>query len=142
MKYAQSQGINNANVPLTHMSQSEEDPRSSQSHAPGRNSIINLTNTNVSTRSPSALGASRNNTDEGDAPPAFTTGLFKDPIFEKGVALNLAGAASGAGVGGPGSASPTGPNPLSQTPVTYSPATPSTFHPENQRLIHGRQMSS
>lgn len=27
---------------------------------------------------------------EGDAPPAFTPGLFKDPIFEKGVAMSLA----------------------------------------------------
>jgi hypothetical protein len=28
--------------------------------------------------------------EEGDAPPAFTPGLFKDPIFEKGVAMTLA----------------------------------------------------
>lgn len=27
---------------------------------------------------------------DGDAPPAFTPGLFKDPIFEKGVAITLA----------------------------------------------------
>jgi len=27
---------------------------------------------------------------DGDAPPAFTPGLFKDPIFEKGVAMGLA----------------------------------------------------
>jgi len=26
---------------------------------------------------------------DGDAPPAFTPGLFKDPIFEKGVAMSL-----------------------------------------------------
>lgn len=65
-----------------------------------------------------------------EAPPAFTPGLFKDPIFEKGVALNLA-AASNAGPGGPYGASP----------VTYSPATPSTAHAgmERQGLIHGRQ---
>ena len=64
------------------------------------------------------------------APPAFTPGLFKDPIFEKGVALNLA-AASGAGPGGP----------YGGSPVTYSPATPSTAHAgmERQGLIHNRQ---
>lgn len=27
---------------------------------------------------------------DGEAPPAFTPGLFKDPIFEKGVAMSLA----------------------------------------------------
>lgn len=36
--------------------------------------------------------ALQNNGEEadGDAPPAFTPGLFKDPIFEKGVAMSLA----------------------------------------------------
>lgn len=68
----------------------------------------------------------------GGAPPAFTPGLFKDPIFEKGVALNLAAAAassnnvglsSGAGAGGVGPGGLYG-----SSPITYSPATPSTAH--------------
>lgn len=37
---------------------------------------------------------------EGDAPPAFTPGLFKDPIFEKGVAMSLANQ-SGVNLSGP-----------------------------------------
>ncbi|KIM32099.1 hypothetical protein M408DRAFT_213659 [Serendipita vermifera MAFF 305830] len=79
------------------------------------------------------------------APPAFTPGLFKDPIFEKGVALNLAAAAAASNSGHAGGASGglgAGPGgPYGGSPVTYSPATPSTAHAgmERQGLIQSRQ---
>jgi len=83
-------------------------------------------------------------TEGGTNPPPFTPGLFKDPIFEKGVALNLAAAAaasaSGGGGGSPGVAGQYG-----GSPITYSPATPSTQahvatqYSERHGLIHGRQ---
>lgn len=78
----------------------------------------------------------------GTNPPPFTPGLFKDPIFEKGVALNLA-AASGAGPGSYGSSGVGGT--YGGSPLTYSPATPSTQahiatqYSERHGLIHGRQ---
>ena len=69
------------------------------------------------------------------SPPPFTRGLFKDPIFEKGVALNLAAAANASG---PGSGS------YANSPIAHSPATPSTLaaqtqYGERHGLIHGRQ---
>jgi len=76
--------------------------------------------------------ASRNNsgvTEEMESLPTFTPGLFKDPIFEKGAALNIASNAGYSGATG--------------SPITYSPATPSTIQntSEQQRLIQSRQAS-
>jgi hypothetical protein len=86
-------------------------------------------------------------TEGGSNPPPFTPGLFKDPIFEKGVALNLAAAAaatSGSG-DGPAVGGLYGASPITYSPAAYSPATPSTQahiatqYSEKHGLIHGRQ---
>lgn len=81
-------------------------------------------------RNSAALRQDSGFTDEMETLPGFTPGLFKDPIFEKGAALNIASHA-----GYPGGAS--------ASPVTYSPATPSTTYHTNeaQRLIQSRQAS-
>jgi hypothetical protein len=77
-------------------------------------------------------------TEGGSDPPPFTPGLFKDPIFEKGVALNLAAAAAAASSGSGG-------GPYGGSPIAYSPGTPSTQahvatqYSERHGLIHGRQ---
>jgi len=68
-------------------------------------------------------------TEELESLPTFTPGLFKDPIFEKGAALNIASHAGYSGATG--------------SPITYSPATPSTTQntSDQQRLIQSRQPS-
>lgn len=56
----------------------------------------------------------------GEAPPAFTPGLFKDPIFEKGVAMSLANQ-SGTWTGRRGHTSDTTTTtPTTTTPILFS----------------------
>ncbi|CAG7853719.1 SubName: Full=Uncharacterized protein {ECO:0000313/EMBL:CCA70005.1} [Serendipita indica DSM 11827] len=155
MKYAQGHADmrKSATTPLTHVYNGSVDeslpmhtvvqPGGYQDH---RASIIRLdkdTGTNELDRVPMGAPGSRGSRDVHEELPAFTPGLFKDPIFEKGVALNLAAAAAAApssssgghGIAGGGAGG---------SPVTYSPATPSVLQntTEHTRLIPGKQNSA
>jgi hypothetical protein len=108
MQYAP---VNQAIIPLT------------QTHEDESTSIQQNAQRNSATRNDSGM------TEELETLPTFTPGLFKDPIFEKGAALNIASNAGYSGSTG--------------SPITYSPATPSTTQntSEQQRLIQSRQAS-
>ncbi|KAG8801859.1 hypothetical protein FRC16_010927 [Serendipita sp. 398] len=178
MKYAQERNMNTTTIPLT---QAAYHPREDESRNNPRGSVIRFNSgasemdrldpEGTGAYGPAAsgnaamMGSSRGlmsgGSGEDEAPPAFTPGLFKDPVFEKGVALNLAAAnasspslpqpplsgGSGMGVGvhvglggGPGAFGYGG----SASPSTYSPATPSVNHSttEHSRLIHGKRGST
>ncbi|PVG00845.1 hypothetical protein CPB86DRAFT_782067 [Serendipita vermifera] len=146
MKYAQHDRMGSVNLPTSShplmgnmgTADDEEDGRRSRTNL--RGSVIRLDGTDNSHDGTGGGGGTSGaghtsagmsgSTERDGAPPAFTPGLFKDPIFEKGVALNLAGMSGG--------------GPASGSPVTYSPATPSSAaqnhqnNTEKQRLIQSR----
>jgi hypothetical protein len=146
MKYAQHDRLGSMNLPTaSHPLMSNmgtaEDEEAGRSRTNLRSSVIKLDGTdasheggtgsaggghNMATSGGMIIGGS---TERDGAPPAFSPGLFKDPIFEKGVALNLAGMSGGGAASG--------------SPITYSPATPSSVvqnntNTEKQRLIQTR----
>ena len=162
MKYAQgnTDTRKSATTPLTHGYHNSSVEENLPMRTVGQNnggggysqnaraSIIRLdkdTGTNELDRVPMPVSRDIHHDDEL---PAFTPGLFKDPIFEKGVALNLAAAAVTSSSSGGHSYSthsfgaPGGTGGIAGSPMTYSPATPSHPTTEHTRLIHGKQNSA
>ncbi|KAG8809510.1 hypothetical protein FRC17_003407, partial [Serendipita sp. 399] len=141
--------ITSTSIPLTHPYPARD---TDSSRYNPRGSVIRLDSggSEMERLDPEGIvGTSRAVGGEEEATPAYTPGLFKDPVFEKGVALNLAASASvPSGInhipGGGGGAAAFGYGGTG-SPMTYSPATPSVsvnHSSELSRLIHGKRGST